>query len=261
MSKAITYAIGDVHGRADLLNAIITHAVNDAAAHNAAPRFIFLGDICDKGPRSRQAMDIVAEVLVEYEGSIVLKGNHDDMFLKAVQERDRRYAAAWVSRGGVETLNSYHYGNLNEAIELVRTMHGDHLRMFAASKPMAVVDGIVFAHAGIDPAVSLADQTEKDLMWIRDEFLDHVGFLQHIIVHGHSVVGHKPVVTENRISIDTGAYESGRLTAVAIDNGSFRFFQTDGSSKSVVDVDPVLLDRGLGTVLEKHECIEFAQAA
>lgn len=261
MSKTITYAIGDVHGRADLLNAIIAHAGNDAATHGAAPRFIFLGDICDKGPRSRQAMDIVAEALVEYEGSIVLKGNHDDLFLKAIHERDRRHAAAWVSRGGIETLASYHYGDLNEAIELVRTMHGDHLRMFAAAKSMAVVDGIVFAHAGIDPQASLADQTEKDLMWIRDPFLEHVGHLQNVVVHGHTVVGDKPVVTENRISIDTGAYESGRLTAVAIEDGFYRFFQTDGSAKSVVDVEPVRLDRGLGTVLDKNEYVEFAMAA
>jgi serine/threonine protein phosphatase 1 len=97
-------------------------------------------------------------------------------------------------------------------------------------------------------------------MWIRDPFLDHVGRLQNIIVHGHTVVGDLPVVTENRISIDTGAYHSGRLTAVAIDNGSFRFFQTDGSFKSVVDVEPVLLDRGLGTVFDNNmnEYVEIA---
>lgn len=261
MSKKITYAIGDVHGRADLLNAIMAHAVADAAIQNATPIFIFLGDICDKGPHSRQAMDAVAEALIDYEGSIVLKGNHDDLFLKAVFEQDRRYAAAWMSRGGMETLASYYPGDLNEAVEFVRTMHGDHLRMFANAKPMVTVDGIVFAHAGIDPMVSLTDQTEKNLMWIRDPFLDHVGHLQNIIVHGHTVVGDLPVVTENRISIDTGAYYSGRLTAVAIDNGSFRFFQTDGSSKSVVDVEPVLLDRGLGTAIEKHECIELTLAA
>lgn len=260
MSKKITYAIGDVHGRADLLNAIISHAVNDASERNATPQFIFLGDICDKGPRSRQAMDIVAEALIDYEGSIVLKGNHDDLFLKAIHERDRRYAAAWVSRGGIETLNSYHCGNLNEAIELVRTMHGDHLRMFASAAPMAVVDGVVFAHAGINPAVPLASQSEKDLMWIRDDFLGHVGYLQNVVVHGHTVVGDKPVVTENRISIDTGAYESGRLTAVAIEDGAFRFFQTDGNANSVIDVEPVRLDRGLGTILDHHE-YEFAEAA
>lgn len=252
MSKMITYAIGDVHGRSDLLNAIIQHSISDAIDRGKCPRFVFLGDICDKGPNSRQAMDVVAEVLIDFSGSVVLKGNHDDLFLKAVGDKNPRYAAAWVARGGGETLNSYYRGDLNDAIEIIRTMHGDHVRMFSGARSMVNIDGVIFSHAGINPNIPLDCQNEKDLMWIRDDFLEHVGYLPAVVVHGHSVVGDMPVVTENRISIDTGACSSGRLTAVAIEDGDFRFFQTDGCAKSVIDVDPILLDRGLGTILDDH---------
>lgn len=258
MKDYITYAVGDVHGRADLLKAVIHHAIADAMNHNALPRFIFLGDICDRGPRSRQALDLVADVLGDFEGSVLLKSNHDDMFASALKSMDRREIGAWLSRGGMQTLASYCPSDLNGAFEVVRTFHLDHLRMIDDAVSMYVEDGVVFAHAGINPQARIEQQDDHDLMWIRDAFLEHVGHLGAIVVHGHTVVGDLPVATENRISIDTGAHKSGRLTVAAIHNGEFRFFQTDGSASSVVDVEAVRLDRGLGTCLDHYEDMALA---
>jgi serine/threonine protein phosphatase 1 len=250
MSTRITYAIADVHGRADLLKSLIAFCIADAAAVSASPRFIFLGDICDKGPCSREAYDIVAEVLTSYPDSVLLKGNHDDMFERSVGRLQRNAVAAWLQRGGVQTLNSYSHGDLELAVQVAGTIHADHVRMVRESRLMVDDGDFLFVHAGIDPSKSLSEQTERDLIWLRDPFMGHVGDLGRIVVHGHSIVGDRPVATENRISLDTGAYASGRLTAMRIHGGEISFFQTDGDASAVVPVDPVLEDRGMGTVLD-----------
>lgn len=251
MSIALTYAIGDVHGRDDLLKALIEACAKDAAKLGAAPRFIFLGDICDKGPRSRQAFDIILEAVSDFEGSLMLKGNHDDLFERSAGRHEERMIVAWLSRGGVQTLGSYRRGDLESAIRAVGTLHSDHVRLVAEAPLCVEEDGYLFSHAGMDPAKPISKQCERDLMWAREPFMSHVGDLGRIVVHGHTVVGDLPVVTENRISIDTGAYKSGRLTAVRLHDGDVKFFQTDGDATSVVEVEAVRLDRGLGTVLDK----------
>jgi serine/threonine protein phosphatase 1 len=253
MSIRVTYAIADVHGRADLLNSLIAFCVLDAAAVSATPRFIFLGDICDKGPSSREAYDIVADALASYPGSILIKGNHDDMFERSVGRLQREAVKAWLQRGGVQTLNSYVPGDLELAVHVAGTIHADHVRMVRDSSLMVEDDGFLFVHAGINPTKSLDEQTERDLIWLREPFMDHIGDLGRIVVHGHSVVGDRPVVTENRVSLDTGAYASGRLTALRLHAGSMSFFQTDGNADRVISVDPVLDDRGMGTVLGTFE--------
>lgn len=256
MSYRITYAIGDVHGRADLLSSLVQFCLRDAATLGGAARFVFLGDICDKGPSSRQAYDIVSDILGTCEGSVLIKGNHDDMFERSVGRLQRSAVGAWLPRGGVQTLNSYVDGDLELAVQVAGTMHSDHVRMVAESSLMVDDGDFLFVHAGIDPEKSLDDQTERDLIWLREPFMSHVGFLGKTVVHGHSIVGDRPVATENRISIDTGAYSSGRLTALRIVGEGLAFFQTDGDADSVVEVECVREDRGLGTVLDSRVDIQ-----
>lgn len=251
MARIFTYAIGDVHGRADLLKALLAHCVADARSKGGDARFIFIGDICDKGPSTREAYDTVAEVLTSYPGSVLIKGNHDDMFERSVGRHQRNAVAAWLQRGGVQALNSYVPNDLESAIRVAGSLHADHVRMIEESALMVVEDGFVYSHAGINPEKSIEDQNERDLMWLREPFMGHVGDLGFIAIHGHTVVGERPVVTENRISIDTGAYSTGRLTAVRVSKDGIAFFQTDGDASSVVAVDPVLEDRGMGTVMDR----------
>lgn len=249
MAPTITYAVGDVHGRCDLLEAVVSHAEQDAVSKGASPRFVFIGDICDRGYRSRQAYDFVAEVLENHTGSVLVKGNHDDLFCRAIKDKDEPSMSVWLMNGGIETLDSYCPGDTEGAVEVVRTMHADHLRMVDAASHYLEDDKILYVHAGISPLKAIQDQNTHDLMWTRTEFLGHVGPLSHVVVHGHTVVGDLPVVTENRVSIDTGAYHSGRLTVAAVQEGKFSFFQTDGNAKKIVHVDPVFEDRGLGSCI------------
>jgi serine/threonine protein phosphatase 1 len=258
MRRTIDYAIADVHGRADLLIKLIVSCVGDATGNGAIPRFVFLGDLIDRGPTSRDCLDIVSDVLSLHDGSVCIRGNHEDMALAVLtsDEPNEMDMERWRDGGGYDTLESYHH-DLEIGFEMMRTMHADHLRLMRESLTSLDRCGYFFAHAGINPARTFRDQKDQDLMRIRAPFLNHVGYLEKVVIHGHEVVGNLPVVTENRVSIDTGAYHSGRLTACAIDGDNLRFLQTDGSARNVVAVDPVRLDRGLGTCLDRS----FALAA
>ncbi|MBY3432977.1 hypothetical protein HFN89_02135 [Rhizobium laguerreae] len=258
MRRMIDYAIADVHGRGDLLLPLVVACLSDAARLGASSRFVFIGDVIDRGPTSRDCLDIVSELLSNHEGSVCLKGNHEDLATAVLLagKPDEVTVANWLANGGGDTLESYN-PDREIGFEVMRTLHGDHVRLMADAKTSLDRSGFLFAHAGVDPAKAFRDQSARDLMWTRKTFLDHVGYLEKVVVHGHSIVGDLPVVTENRVSIDTGAYRSGRLTACAVENGELRFMQTDGSGRKVVAVEPVRLDRGLGTCLDRT----FALAA
>jgi len=255
MSKEIVYAIGDIHGRADLLDAILTFAEQDAATKQATPRFVFLGDVADCGDDSRAAIDLVLDTLAAHPQSVLVKGNHDDWFVRFLDghDKDPNHVMAWLQRGGQKTIQSYACSEFDMALDMVKLLHSDHVALFRDAARSVTIGSFHFVHAGVDPNRSLEDQDSHDTMWIRKPFLDHVGYLQKIIVHGHTVVGDRPVVTENRISIDTGAFHSGRLTVMSFDveTGEIEFNQTDGCADCVINVDPILQDRGLGTFLSE----------
>lgn len=258
MRKTIDYAVADIHGRADLLLPLIVACHEDATVRGALARFIFIGDVIDRGPRSRDCLDMVSEILATRDGSVYLRGNHEDMALVAFNatDDDEDLIGRWLGSGGMNTLTSYH-PDPDIGFDMMRTLHTDHLRLMANSVTSTSRSGYFFAHAGIDPNRRLSEQTDRDLMSTRGAFLDHVGLLEQVVIHGHEIVGDRPVVTENRISIDTGAYRSGRLTACAVDGGEVRFMQTDGSGRRVIPVEPIRLDRGMGTCLD----VSFAMAA
>jgi serine/threonine protein phosphatase 1 len=251
MTAPITIAIADIHGRSDLLEALHMHIAGIASEYEVDPEIIYLGDICDRGDNSREAMELVSHA-VDNLGAIVVRGNHDQLFCESIAEGCDIALAKWLGNGGQDTLMSYMPGDLNDSIEFVARKFGRHLDLVYDAKPSHVSNGVFFTHAGVNPQRPMTDQDEYDLMWIREAFMDHVGVLPQVVVHGHTVVGDRPVVTENRISLDTGAYASGRLTAVVFDwvKQTARFIQTNGDASSVVEVEPVLFDRGHGSALD-----------
>lgn len=212
-----------------------------------------LGDLCDRGPRSRQAIESAAWLVRSFPGSALVRGNHDDLLLRATASgAGRRDVGIWLARGGGATLESYRPGDPEGALDAISSDILGH-RTFLEGSTFSLRDGgLLFAHAGIDPSKGPSEQGDRDLLWARDGFLDHVGSLGAVVVHGHSVVGDLPVVTENRISLDTGAFSSGRLTAAAFDASAaeVRFLQTAGRASRVERVDPVRLDRGYGVATD-----------
>ncbi|WP_181176930.1 metallophosphoesterase [Mesorhizobium sp. B2-6-4] len=243
-----TYAIGDVHGRTDLLESLLAAIAGDADASGVEPRVLFLGDIVDRGPCSREAMDLVCDTLARWPLSRLIRGNHDAYFLDfmTADHVDEQRFERWLMRiGGYQTMESYgllSVGRIRDAATIFRANHPHHLQALTDASPIVVDDRFAYVHAGIDPSRSIGDQAPKDLMMIRDRFLDHEGQLSHIIVHGHTPTSDSmPDSRPYRIAIDTGAYASGRLTCLAIsaDERNLHFLFATASGASI----EVTLDR------------------
>jgi serine/threonine protein phosphatase 1 len=223
--QTITYAIGDVHGRLDLLDQLLSTIEADAAGRGARAKIVFTGDYLDRGADSFGVVErLIAGPRRPGDTFVCLRGNHDDIFIRAVTSGEDVPAWAWELHW--HTVKSY--GARRETIhddprELRR--HAD----FLAGLPLTHDDETyLFVHAGIRPGIPIAQQLDHDLLWIREEFLTHAHALPRRVVHGHTIVGDVPVTTINRISIDTGAYRSGILTAAVLDGGEVSFLQAKG---------------------------------
>jgi serine/threonine protein phosphatase 1 len=217
------YAIGDIHGRADLLQdvfAAIDHHL--ARAGPARALHVFLGDYIDRGPASRQAIELLIERSHRHE-SIFLKGNHEAFLFEVLHDASR--LEAWKEYGGFHTLMSYGLApsikpDQAEQKELVHALlHGmpkHHHRFFNSLRLSLLCGDFFFVHAGVKPGVPLRQQREEDMLWIRDEFLQSDEDFGKFVVHGHTPVP-KPDIRPNRINIDTGAYATGILTLLTIE--------------------------------------------
>jgi len=250
-------AIGDVHGEAELLRRLL-HGLDALAGEvESATPVYFLGDIVDRGPQSRQALDIVEETLARRPGSRMLLGNHDEWFLHFLQgDLDAGGLDLWLHQGGAETLLSYGcqaYSRVGEMRRHIDETRPSHRRILSEASMILIEEGFAFVHAGVDPVRPVDGQDRQDCVWIRDPFLNHVSRLSHTIVHGHTPQENGlPVVTENRVSMDTGAVFTGILSAVVVDvvSGDLRFYRTTADC-DIERIDPSRLDRGLGTVLDR----------
>lgn len=222
--QTITYAIGDIHGRLDLLDQLLTLVETDAATRFSRAKVVFTGDYVDRGADSFGVVErLKAGPRRRSDQFVCLRGNHDELFCKAVVSGDLLPNWAWHLHW--HTIKSY---GTDRATSKDVAALGEHAS-FLAGLPLCHDDGTYFfVHAGIRPGVALDRQTDEDLMWIRDDFLSHTRPLPRRIVHGHTIVGETPVTTSNRISIDTGAYKSGILTAAVLDGSTVSFIQAKG---------------------------------
>ena len=222
------YAVGDVHGRADLLADITARIDDDRRRRPIAHAVeVYLGDYIDRGPDSKAVIDQLALRLVENR-AVCLRGNHEDLMEGFL--RDGSNLEAWLQLGGLQTLASYGVslrldaGETTEALRLRlwRAFPRTHELFFQCLRYAYSCGDFLFVHAGIRPAVPLAEQDLRDLLWIRHEFLDSAQDHGKLVVHGHTPVPH-PDVRANRINIDTGAWRTGTLTCVAIEGASILF--------------------------------------
>jgi serine/threonine protein phosphatase 1 len=221
---SLVIAIGDVHGRLDLLTALEARIVEYARTRPEPRRLlVYLGDYIDRGYQSRQVVDHLVRPPPAGFERVCLLGNHEEFLLRFVELPAD--GSAWLANGGRETLMSYGVNLPTGAMlpdDIARArgsllaqlpeVHLDFLRDLVAYH---VEGDYLFVHAGVRPGRSLTDQRLDDLLWIREEFLDSNANHGYVVVHGHTVVD-DPDIRPNRIGIDTGAYASGRLTALAL---------------------------------------------
>jgi len=232
-----TYAIGDIHGHIDLLRRQHDLIARDQAQNGSAP-IVHIGDLVDRGPDSAGVVEYLRAGIAAGEDWVVLKGNHDRMltgYLADTQFHDPglRIDLSYLHPriGGAETLASY--GVRAPGDRPLAPVHADaraavplEHRAFLESRPSSYLRGeTIFVHAGIRPGVPLAQQTEDDLLWIRQGFLDDTRDHGALIVHGHTAID-LPTHYGNRLNIDSSAAYGGPLSAVVIE-GHQVFHLTD----------------------------------
>jgi serine/threonine protein phosphatase 1 len=230
------YAIGDIHGRDDLLTRLHHQISADMATAPELYRvLVYLGDYIDRGPDSYAVVERLLAFRPERTERVFLKGNHEAALLAFLQG-DVSGVGDWLRYGGSATLPSYGLAadsSHTDDPRKLRILHERtlqaiperHQRFYAALLPMFSIGDYVFAHAGVNPAVPFEQQSEGDLLWIREPFLRPQRYLGKMVVHGHTITA-QPQQQPHRIGIDTGAYATGRLTALVLAGAERGFLQT-----------------------------------
>jgi serine/threonine protein phosphatase 1 len=231
------YAVGDVHGCADLLRRAFARIDAEeerrqvfAGSAERPQRVleVLVGDYVDRGSDSRGVIEAILE-RTESHDLVCLSGNHEDLLLTFL--RDPATLPAWAGVGARETLMSYGVrlparldgGAMQDLAAQFREALPPRHRDFLKRLPLAHEEGgYFFVHAGVRPGVPLAEQSRDDLLWIRGAFLDHPGPFGRIVIHGHTPA-EEPEIRANRINIDTGACFTGRLTCLVLEGDGFRF--------------------------------------
>lgn len=233
------YAVGDVHGRLDLLDDLLVRIRQDADRHSSDSdrSLIFLGDYVDRGSESCGVVERLLDDPLPGFATVRLMGNHEEAMLSFLDgESD---GLDWLSFGGLETLMSYNVPlrslpQTGEAVVALRealteAVPEQHVRLLRKCLMHHSVGDYLFVHAGVRPGIPLERQTSTDLLWIRDDFLRvRTPMPGRVVVHGHTIVD-LPQNREHRINIDTGAFVSGRLTALVL-RGPERHFLSTGEA-------------------------------
>jgi len=225
------YVVGDIHGRLDLFGPLVEAIEHDdaQASDETVSTVVLLGDLIDRGPHSAQVVALARDWQARRKVRI-LAGNHEEMFLESFN--DRTVLRQFVRHGGRETILSYgvdeaayNHASLEELQDLMQAAVPQEDRAFLAGFEEYIALGdYLFVHAGIAPEIPLEDQQRHDMIWIRDSFLRYPHAHSHVVVHGHTIfdeVDERP----NRIGIDTGAFKSGKLTALVLEGTSRRIIQ------------------------------------
>lgn len=226
----LVYAVGDIHGRLDLLDALLDIIAADVAA--LAPRerpvLVFVGDYIDRGPASKTVIDRLIRLKQVSDGGFgfevrALMGNHEQTLLQFLESSE--VGPSWAEFGGGETLASYGVvrppgrGDVDSwrAVQerFRENLPAEHLALLRGLELSARYGDYLFVHAGVRPGVPWDLQEPEDLLWIRNDFLSLPHRLDCVVVHGHTP-DNEPFVGRDRINVDTGAYATGVLTAVRL---------------------------------------------
>ena len=241
-----TIAVGDIHGRADLLERLLEHV----HAFHPDARVVFLGDIIDRGPDSKDCLDMVASELARNSASRLIMGNHEDLMLRFV-DGGSEWSRSWCWNGGLSTVASYGYKGYDflddddlvclsdELADILRTEQSSHIAMIRDAVAFLELPNFVLVHAGIDPAFPMDQQNPYKMRWDSKTLIACHDRLPKTVVHGHTITESLlPEIYANRVSIDCGAYKSGVLCAALLSNGerpSFILSTKDGRDIRVFD--------------------------
>lgn len=240
----LVYAIGDIHGRFDLLTDLLEMIDADRFGHpeDLNATIVFLGDYIDRGLQSRQVIDLFLSNRLENYNAVFVMGNHEEALLEFLKEPS--FGEQWSRYGGRETLYSYGLqpppsrgSDSYQAVERSRNdwltlwnafqtkLPPEHLEFYKSLTPQHIIGDYIFVHAGLRPGAPLNMQSPKDMMWIREEFLAATNLFPKLVVHGHTPEDfiHRD---NRRLGLDTGAYLTGRLSAARFLGEDIAFLST-----------------------------------
>lgn len=235
------YAIGDIHGRLDLFEHLIAEIeADDLRQAKGVTEIILLGDLVDRGPGSAGVINLAREWQARRTVR-VLTGNHEEMFLRSFDNLE--VLRHFLRHGGRDTLISFGVdrkamatATLDQIQTMMQQAVPQEVRDYLAGfEDLVEIGDYVFVHAGINPALPLSEQSPQDLRWIREPFLSHEGDYGKMIVHGHTIFP-EPQHRANRIGIDTGAYASGRLTALVLEDDRRRYIETQQDEAGAIRI-------------------------
>ena len=235
------YAIGDIHGRADLLAELLSVIKADALLRPGPPTnvVVYLGDYVDRGPQSREVIDLILSDPLPDFAQVRLLGNHEETLLRFLT--DSTVGPTWSTYGGDATLLSYgvrarpdllgldRYEDMRR--QMLRLMPPSHIEFLRGLSLSCVAGDYMFVHAGVRPGVPIDRQSAGDLLWIRDEFIDSSLDYGSVVIHGHTPF-EQPDIRHNRIGIDTNAFASGVLTCLILEGEQRRFLFTGATARS-----------------------------
>ena len=202
------FAIGDIHGCISKLENIIDRI--DLDAQNDT--LVFIGDYIDRGPDSKGVVDFVLELRESINQVICLLGNHEQMFLDYLHDKNFNKEIFLVNGGG-NTISSYGVIETSEGIKV--DVPESHMQFFTSLLPYYETDDYIFVHAGLRPNIPLEKQSIEDLIWIRHEFINSSYDFGKIVIFGHTLFS-QPLIEPNKIGIDTGAVYGGKLTCIQL---------------------------------------------
>jgi serine/threonine protein phosphatase 1 len=234
--KHRAYVIGDVHGCLDLLEQLLAR-ITAEIEREPQPKvsLVFLGDVVDRGPASAEVVEKLRTLSIPGASVHFIMGNHEEVMLRVI-EGETELLRSWLRFGGSETLRSYgveprevkRLKSEELAARLKKAIPATHRRFLASFADSIAFGDYVLVHAGVRPGIELSEQTQADLRWIREPFLGDTSDRGFVVVHGHTITN-EVEVTSNRIGIDTGAFCTGTLTALAIQGRKRWLIQTSGS--------------------------------
>lgn len=236
-----TFVIGDVHGCAEHLEALLGIIGSDFDRR----RIIFLGDLIDRGEGSRRVLGLVRDELSSCDASRLIMGNHEELMLAFLDDPKNDAALeAWKQKGGSATLASFGLDDSMPGRKLASRLAGfPELEVLASSRSQIQSASFMFVHAGVRPGVPLDMQDDYDLRWIREPFLSSDEGFRKVVVHGHTPTESRlPEVGHSRINLDTGSFRSGRVAAMHIsaDEKGVDFLLASSASLGRVSVEPCL---------------------
>lgn len=226
------YAVGDIHGCLSETLALIQRIkMDNAYRHEAKTYLVFLGDLIDRGPATKGVIELLLDFPYNFAEPLFIMGNHEEMMVRGLMG-ERELLPNWLKYGGYECAESYGVsrselrGQEPEIIEhiLRSAIPKKHVEFLADFLDYVIFGDFLFTHAGIRPGVPLLRQRSHELRWIREPFLNFKGDHGVMVVHGHTISA-EIEIRENRIGIDTGAYKTGRLSAICIEDEHVSYLQ------------------------------------